>query len=262
MNFATFRITAITLPSSASESVALGLDLDHKPQDGVDNVMGNLLSSLASVAESWDVQPALTAHLAAGRLNWLLEVGRCADGSDNEVRVHLTRGIDTDGDGILERGARGVPAVGHGELISTDRGIAEVPVGMFTDGDGTLATDAWIPGFALTTALESRNGVIVGRIGFAIGDLSDGGLAPIAAYATRILDESGAIADFWRDTDTNRNGVIEVDEARGFVEQLATRDVDFGECDDPACFMPAGDEGTNDHRSFGFMIQAEPVTLE
>lgn len=262
MSFATFRITRIVLPSNATESVGLGLDLDHKANDGVDNVLGSLLALMTSVSESWRVQPALDGHLAAGELDWLLEVGRCADGSDDQVRVHLSRGVDVDGDGVLEVGARGVAAVGRGASISTERGIAEVPVGMLTDGEGTLATDAWIPGLSLTTALETRDGAIDGRIGFGVGDLGEGGLAPIAAYATRTLDETGGIGDFWRGYDRNRNGVIDTAEAGLLVDELATRDLDLGDCDDVSCYRPGGDDGLNDHYSFGFVIHAEPITVE
>src|SRR5262245_32683407 len=46
----TFIVSKLQLPSNASESVALGLDIDNKPNDGIDNQLGMLLASIRSLA--------------------------------------------------------------------------------------------------------------------------------------------------------------------------------------------------------------------
>ena len=93
MTWQTFRIDGITLPRSAVEATQFGLDIDQQANDsngGVDNQLGSTHGSLQSLSESWDVNPAIAGHLAAGRLDWMLQVGTCADG--DEVRDRLGRG--------------------------------------------------------------------------------------------------------------------------------------------------------------------------
>ena len=101
MTWRNFRLDAVTLPVSAAEATLFGLDLDQRagdPNGGIDNQLGTTHGSLKGISESWDVNPAIAGHLAAGRLDSMLQVGTCPDG--DEVRTRLGRGADRDGDGV------------------------------------------------------------------------------------------------------------------------------------------------------------------
>ena len=139
MSWQAYRIDTITLPATQTEALQFGFDLDRRPNDaagGIDNALGTAYASLARLAERWDVNTALAAHLAAGRLHWLLEVGQCIDG--DEIRTRLGRGADADGDGVFELLDVGIPAVGNRAVGGGDahwitaQGTARVPVGHTT----------------------------------------------------------------------------------------------------------------------------------
>jgi hypothetical protein len=263
MSFTPLRITRVDLPDNASEAFQMGLDLDDKPGDGVDNMLGQLVAAIHALSPDWDVEAAMDARLAEGGVHWVMEVGRCTDGGD-EVRVQLGRGADVDGDGRLEIVDHGVAAVGTaGEHVVTARGVGLVPVGALTDGDGAFATAAWIPGFALATDLApAGGGAFEGRLALGVGDFTDDGLRPLLPRADASLTEDTAAASFWRDRDTDRNGAIDVAEMRAALDAIAPRDLDLGACDAPSCYRPDGDDGTADHRSLGLVVRAEPVELE
>lgn len=214
MTWQAYRIDTITLPASQTEAMQFGLDLDRRPNDaagGIDNALGTAYASLARLAERWDVNTALAAHLAAGRLHWLLEVGQCIDG--DEIRTRLGRGADADGDGVFELDM-GVPAVGTRAFGAGDApwitalGTARVPVGTLTDGRGDLANDAWQHGFALTTDLRiGATGGATGKLGVGLGRFSDRAIEPLRAYATDAISDTGT-GTFWRDFDVDHDGVI------------------------------------------------------
>lgn len=266
MSFATYRIDGVTLPSTLDDQPMIGLDLDRQPGDsylGIDNQLGRLHALLVQTTEAWNVNPAIAGHLEAGAVHWVLELGRCLDGGD-EVRVHLSRARDLDGDGVLELVDRGVAAVGTADRrIDTEHGVALVPLGFLTDGGGTYATDAWQTAFALTTSLAVLpDGRLDGMVGFGLGRFQDQALAPLAAYATGTLDENTSTADFWRSEDADRDGTISPTEIRRMVELLMTPDLDLGACDEPACYQVVEDDGVRDHYSVGLAITASPVAIE
>jgi hypothetical protein len=262
MAFTPYRISVVTLPEEAPYG---GLDLDQNPDDeadgGRDNAFGSLHATVSGLSQSWNVNPAIADHLLDQRLHWILEVGRCTDGGD-EVRVALSRATDVDGDTIPERGPRAVAAVGtRAPRLVTSFGIADVPVGFLTDGGGADATDSWQRGFAFATDLTAAGDRLVGTIGFAVGNLTDSSVAPLAAYATRTLDEFGGIGDVWRAEDVDRDGVISPDEVRHLVGLLIRPDLDLGGCEADSCYRPSGD-GERDRYSVGLTITAAPTELE
>ncbi|MBK9035097.1 MAG: hypothetical protein IPL61_28180 [Myxococcales bacterium] len=255
-----YQIDQVELPRTPSEAQAMALDLDDR--GGVDNQLGLLHAAIVAVASSWDVGPAMTAHLAAGRLHWALVVGRCP--TNGAATVELVRATDVDGNGALELGPRGQPATGVDvdRRVRSAHGIAQVPLGFLTDGGGGDATAAWQLGFALSTDLaREADGGLRGRLGFAIGPISDAALAPLAAYATGAMTDP-VVGLVWTGQDTDRDGTISIAEIRVVVEALVAVDLDVGACDQLACYEPGGDDGRADHLSAGMRIHATPVDTE
>lgn len=70
----TFVISAIDLPTSGAESLALGFDLDGKPNDGVDNQLGSVLASLGALSPSLDLQAAMNRQVDQGLFVLLVDV--------------------------------------------------------------------------------------------------------------------------------------------------------------------------------------------
>jgi hypothetical protein len=156
----TFVVSALDLPTNASEATMLGLDIDEKPGDGVDNQLGMFFGSLAALAPNLDLQANLDASLARGELIVLLALhatglfdaapvdawlGRaqtdppptpapCADANDTVCRHHL------DGSGMF------VVAQSDGIVTGTIAG------GDFDGGPSTLTL--WLPLFSPTVPVE------------------------------------------------------------------------------------------------------------
>src|SRR5262245_16905771 len=64
----TYAISAVVLPRNASQALAIGLDVDEKPNDGVDNQLGSLLATLASLEPGLDLQALIDARIDRGTL--------------------------------------------------------------------------------------------------------------------------------------------------------------------------------------------------
>lgn len=264
MTYQVFRIDHVRLPESDDEARALAIDIDPRaditvPQ--VDNRFGQAHVLITGIAEAWNVNPAIDAHLAGADLRWAIELGTCADG--DEVRVALMHATDRDGNGRLEIVNRGLPSVGlAGAAITTADGVGVVPVGYLTDGAGDLATDTWQLGLGLAAELRrDADGGLTGKVGLGVGTLLDGAAAPIAAYATRAIGDD-ATGAYWRAQDADGDGTISTAEVRSFLDALVRPDVDLGDCDAVACYRLDAADRDADHISLGLGIHAVPVEIE
>jgi len=109
----TFVISKISLPTNATEASQLGLDIDGKANDGVDNQLGTLLASIRSLAPGLNLQMSLDEQVdtggiillsnikatdlasAAGVGMWVYQgdtptPAPCTDANDTICRKHLT----------------------------------------------------------------------------------------------------------------------------------------------------------------------------
>lgn len=62
----TFVASALDLPENAAEAMALGLDIDEKANDGVDNQLGMVLGSIGALAPELDLQMSIDTEIAEG----------------------------------------------------------------------------------------------------------------------------------------------------------------------------------------------------
>jgi hypothetical protein len=62
----TFVAATLNLPENASEAMQLGLDIDGKANDGVDNQLGMVLGSIGALAPDLDLQASVDEQLADG----------------------------------------------------------------------------------------------------------------------------------------------------------------------------------------------------
>lgn len=70
----TFVVDNFRLPASASEAMQLGLDLDDRPNDGIDNQLGTLLASLASLAPDLTLTASLDRGVDTGGVIALVDL--------------------------------------------------------------------------------------------------------------------------------------------------------------------------------------------
>ena len=248
-----YQIDRVELPRSPSAASAAALDLDGL--GGGDNQLGLLHAAIVAVSASWDVGPALTAHLGAGHLRWAVRTERCARG-EGLLAVELARADDADGDGVLELLARGAPAsspdaVGADDDLRARGGVAEIPLGFLTDGAGDDGVALWVPGRAFAVELtRAVDGSLDGRLGFALGPIPDAALAPLARYATGALTDP-SVGPAWRAQDRDRDGTISIAELRVLVDALVRADLDL-----------EGSDGVADHLSAAVVVHATPVAAE
>lgn len=237
------RVTAVSLPGSGSEAVALGFDLDG---DGVvDNQLGALSAALGAVYAGWEPERWLGERLAEREVQWLALVDRCE--GERAWQVRLARGADEDRDGRPELVDDGAAAVGQGPVAGD--GVGLLPVGYFADGGGLAAEPAWEDGVALTaSARAAADGQLALTIGVAVA-LGDAALAPAAAFLTT---ELVAGSRFARGIDLDGDQVVSVAELRASpaVASLLGFDVD------------TDGDGVPDRLSLGFAARASAVELE
>lgn len=70
----------LRVPSSSQEAMLMGLDIDGRPNDGIDNQLGTVLASLRSLAPVLDPNEAIRVDLDRGFLNVLFELAVSAEG--------------------------------------------------------------------------------------------------------------------------------------------------------------------------------------
>jgi len=70
----TYVVSAINLPENGTEAMQLGLDIDGKANDGVDNQLGSVIGSIGALAPDLDLQASLDESVDNGELALLVNV--------------------------------------------------------------------------------------------------------------------------------------------------------------------------------------------
>lgn len=282
----TFVVSKVTLPTNATEATALGLDIDDKPNDGVDNQLGTLLASIRTLAPGLNIQMSLDEQVDQGgiillsnikatdltnasRVGMWVYVGddsmvtpaACMDASDTTCRKHLA------GTGMFALDS----------TSPTDAKLAgNIIAGTFKGGPGTVTLQlALSDGPPISLPLQkakaeiavSANGFGTGsKLGGAISQTDiDGTVNPaIHTTVTGIIDRdctgtrtppscgcmsgsSGASVLGFLDGNDDCN--VTVDEVRMTVDGILTDDIDL-----------SGD-GVNDAVSLGVGVSAVKGTF-
>jgi len=85
-------VSAIDLPTNGREAAALGLDIDGKANDGVDNQLGSVLGSFQALLPNLDLQASITRQIDQGTLVLLANVKATALTSAQGVGTWLYAG--------------------------------------------------------------------------------------------------------------------------------------------------------------------------
>lgn len=87
----TYVVATLNLPENAAEAQTLGLDIDGKANDGVDNQLGMVLGSIGALAPDLDLQTAVDEQIAQGDIILLtnLKATDLVNASGVGLHVHL-----------------------------------------------------------------------------------------------------------------------------------------------------------------------------
>lgn len=276
----TYVVSSVDLPENAQEAMMLGLDIDGKANDGVDNQLGMVLGSIGALAPDLDLQTSVDGQVADGGIILLVNmkatdlvtargVGMfvnlganpnppaCMDANDMVCGRHLAGGASFD----LEAGE------------TSERYLAgRLDGGNFTGGPGNVTLQiALADGPAISLPLQRARATISGltatgwssgKIGGAISqdDINSEVIPAIAMTVRASFDETcdvggtppncGCVAGETGETlrglfdKTPNDCNITDEEVQAVVSGFLTPDVDL-----------SGD-GTNDALSLGIGVEA------
>jgi len=275
----TYVASYIDLPANGAEAMQLGLDIDEKPNDGVDNQLGMVLGSIGALAPSLDLQASVDEQVDFGDIILLSNVKAtdltnasgvgmwiylgqnpnppaCQDANDTVCRKHLTGTATFDID----------------PTGPTDAKLAgRIMSGTFNGGPGTVTLQIALSGgnpinLPLQKAKARIPGITEagwtgGIIGGAISQ-DDINTQVIPAIATTVRSSfaedctvggtppdcgcaSGSTGATIKDLfDDNQDCTITDAEVMGVVSGFLTPDIDLDE------------DGTNDALSLGLGVDA------
>ena len=244
-----YTIDRYTLPASAEQASAMGLNLDEDELLRPDNAIGQVYSLAASFADLW------AAKEVSESVQWSLEIARCADDSDDVIAVWLLGPND-------ERIAPAVGQLDEDGRYAARRGVARVPASAFFDG-GTGAEIHWSQGRGVSlSATATADGGLAGTLAFAFEQDADVAIvvgiqdAAVVGLATDPACTSGSPDCFWTSMfDDDGDGAVTFDEVQtsAAVTSLLAPDVDL--LDGDGVYWPRHD-GLRDSMSFGFEFHA------
>jgi hypothetical protein len=154
----TYVASSLNLPENAAEAMMLGLDIDEKPMDGVDNQLGMVLGSIGTLAPDLDLQASVDGEIAEGGIILLANV--------KTVDLANARGVGF----YVYLGTNPMPAACLDEN--------DTVCGRHLDGTGRFDID---PGGPTDAALAGRlmSGTFTGGPGNVVLQVSLGGGLPI-----------------------------------------------------------------------------------
>lgn len=204
----TYVVSAVDLPTNPAEAMSLGMDIDGKANDGIDNQLGSVLGAIGGLAPTLNLQMNLDTQVDTGQLVMLINmkatdlasasgvgmevyVGTnvvtppaCTDMTDTVCRKHFT------GTGMFNIDSVNGPT--DAQLVGTIMG------GKFKGGPGTVTLKIALAGGApISLPLQKARAEISGitaagwpatgsKIGGAISDEDiDGEVMPAIASTVR-----------------------------------------------------------------------------
>jgi hypothetical protein len=181
----TYVTSVLNVPENATEAMQLGLDIDNKPNDGIDNQLGMVLGSIGTLAPDLDPQGAadfatsrgvsilllelIAENLAAGPAALSTHEGlnpnppACNSPQDTVCGRHLT-GVGTFDVGAAQTTQPIVGTITAPARFTGSGGIIVAPLVL-----GTAGTPAWLPLRAAKAELATVSATgFTGKIGGAV----------------------------------------------------------------------------------------------
>ena len=142
----TYVAATLNLPENAAEAMMLGLDIDGKANDGVDNQLGMVLGSIGALAPDLDLQMAVDEQIAQGDIILLANVKAKDLTNASGVGFYVYLGENpnppacTDAnDMVCGRHLTGTASFSIAASSPTDAAIGgRIIAGKFTGGPGTV----------------------------------------------------------------------------------------------------------------------------
>jgi hypothetical protein len=269
-------VDSIDIPGTPTEVRVLGLDLDGDPQQRADNLLGDILTIIASLGE-YDLDAEAKQLIDDGEILHLIELQAVSLDNAQGVGLLVAHGLDTDGDPTdnfsgVEPFAR-APERGEG-LLAGDivDGVVSVDV-------GTVPIAMTFPGLEESFVLQLRGARIeatvtaeemVGRIGGGIlAEERDTVIFPLLAEGLRrivakdcpggacVPESSGALLLELFDHDMNGEITVAELSEDDLIESIFSADVDLfrGPAYAPRC------DGVKDSISLGLGFHAVRATF-
>ncbi len=182
----TFVAASLNLPENAAEAMTLGLDIDGKANDGVDNQLGMVLGSIGALAPDLDLQTSVDGQLDSGEIILLANLKAKELVNSGGVGSYVYLGdmpmpaaCENDQDMVCRRHLAGTGSFSIAASSPTDAAIAgRIVNGKFTGGPGTVNLQISLGGgvpidLPLQKAKAEINGITAtgwttGKIGGAI----------------------------------------------------------------------------------------------
>jgi hypothetical protein len=284
-----FVASALDLPENANEATMLGLDIDEKPNDGVDNQLGMVLGSIGTLAPDLDLQASVDTEIAEGGIILLANlkavdlvnargVGFYVYLGDNPNPAACTDPNDT----VCGRHLAGGASFDIAASSPTDAALAgRIVSGKYNGGPGNVLLQISLAGgtaidLPLQRAKAELTGVnaegwTTGKIGGAISQEDiNGNVVPAIGNTVRTsfdetcevggnpaadpacgceADSTGATLQGLFDKAPTEDCMISDAEVMAVVSGFLTPDVDL-----------SGD-GTNDALSLGIGVEVVPATF-
>lgn len=142
----TYVAATLNLPENAAEAMMLGLDIDNKANDGVDNQLGMVLGSIGALAPDLDLQMAVDEQIAQGDIILLANVKAKDLTNASGVGFYVYLGDNPSpaacmdaNDMVCGRHLTGTAMFSIAASSPTDAAIAgRIVNGKFTGGPGTV----------------------------------------------------------------------------------------------------------------------------
>ncbi|MBE7448883.1 MAG: hypothetical protein HS111_08310 [Kofleriaceae bacterium] len=281
----TFVASSLRLPTNANEATMLGLDIDGKPNDGVDNQLGMVLGSIGALAPDLDLQGSVDEQIDDGSIILLANLKARDLTNASGVGFYVYLGTDAspmpcqdENDTVCRRHLDGSGSFSIDPGGPTDASLAgRIVAGKYTGGPGTvnlqISLGAGVPiDLPLQRARAELTGVsatgwTTGKIGGAISqtDINTNIIPAIANTVRTSFDETcdvggtppncGCQAGETGETlrglfdKTPADCMISDQEVQDVVSGFLTPDIDLN-----------GD-GTNDALSLGIGVSAVAATF-
>jgi hypothetical protein len=280
----TYVISELVLPSSSTQATALGLDIDDKPNDGIDNQLGNLLASLETLAPGFNLGGGQAGAIDRGETILLVNVKATALDAAEAVGLTLYPGINPrpaacngPTDTTCRRHLDGTASFDVASAPSGQGVVGAITAGRYHGGPGvlTLSLTFGVGGIPIEVPLQlAKAELAVTVAGFAPGSKLGGAITDadldlrvlpgIHASFSEIVDrdcpqprtgptcncdDGSSGRQVLGLLDFNDDCTITLGEVRDTFNGLLTRDIDLDE------------DGANDAVSVGVGVRAVPATF-